>query len=139
MAGVLVGDDPVDELCRPLDLARLVRDDVVVVLLPGELDRGVPLPDLELLGPDHFDDELHRRARGYLLGQEAADGELTGLLAELYALQDEEEITLETASQLLLRLRERGLQWELASADGERLVELQQTLAKLRDEIRAFA
>src|SRR5438445_2499881 len=97
------------------------------------------LPELELLGPEHFDDELHRRARAYLLGQEAADGELTGLLAELYALGDEEEITLETAAQLLLRLRERGLQRELASADGERLVELQQTLAKLRDEIRAFA
>jgi len=108
-------------------------------VLAGVAGHESLLPDLELLGPDHFDDELHRRARGYLLGQEAADGELTGLLAELYALQDEEEITLETASQLLLRLRERGLQRELASADGERLVELQQTLAKLRDEIRAFA
>ena len=97
------------------------------------------LPELELLGPQHFDDDLHRRARAYLLGQEPADGELTALLAELYALGDEEEITLETASQLLLRLRERGLQRELAGADGERLVELQQTLAKLRDEIRAFA
>jgi DNA primase len=97
------------------------------------------LPELELLGPEHFDDELHRRARAYLLGEEAADGELTALLAELYALGDEEEITLETASQLLLRLRERGLQRELADADGERLVELQQALAKLRDEIRAFA
>jgi DNA primase len=97
------------------------------------------LPELELLGPEHFDDELHRRARAYLLGQEAADGDLTALLAELYALRDEEEITLETASQLLLRLRERQLQRELASADDERLVELQQALAKLRDEIRAFA
>jgi DNA primase len=97
------------------------------------------LPELELLGPEHFDDELHRRARAYLLGQEAADGELTALLAELYALRDEEEITLETASQLLLRLRERGLQRELAAADDDRLVELQQALAKLRDEIRAFA
>jgi DNA primase len=97
------------------------------------------LPELELLGPEHFDDERHRRARAYLLGQEAADGDLTGLLAEMYALRDEEEITLETASQLLLRLRERGVQRELAAADGERLVELQQALAKLRDEIRAFA
>ena len=34
-------------------------------------------PDLELLGPEHFDDDLHRRARAYLLGQEAADGDLT--------------------------------------------------------------
>jgi len=97
------------------------------------------LPDLELLGPEHLDEELHRRARAYLLGQEAADSELTALLAELYALGDEEEITLETASQLLLRLRERKLDRELAAADGERLVELQQALAKLRDEIRAFA
>ena len=97
------------------------------------------LPDLELLGPEHFDDELHRRARAYLLGQEAADGDLTALLAELYALHDEEELTLETASQLLLRLRERMVQRELSTADGERLVELQQRLAALRDEIRAFA
>jgi len=29
---------------------------------------------------------------------DVADGELTALLAELYELQDEEEITLETAS-----------------------------------------
>jgi DNA primase len=97
------------------------------------------LPDLELLGPEHFDDELHRRARASLLGQKAPDGDLTALLAELYALRDEEEITLETASQLLLRLRERGLRRELADADGERLIELQQALAKLGDEIRAFA
>jgi DNA primase len=97
------------------------------------------LPELELLGPEHFDDELHKQARAHLLGQQPADEELTPLLAELYALRDEEEITLETASQLLLRLRERGLQRELAAADDERLVELQQALAKLRDEIRAFA
>ncbi len=97
------------------------------------------LPDLELLGPEHLDEELHRRARAYLLGQEPADGDLTSLLAELYALGAEEEITIETASQLLLRLRERKLDRELAEADGERLVELQQALSKLRDEIRAFA
>ncbi len=97
------------------------------------------LPDLELLGPEHFDDDLHRRARAFLLGQEAPDGDLNALLPELYALHDEQEITLETASQLLLRLRERRLDRELSQADGEHLVELQQALAKLRDEIRAFA
>jgi DNA primase len=96
------------------------------------------LPELARIGPDCFDDELHRRARAYLLGEDAVDGELTALLAELYALPDEEEITLETASQLLLRLRERRLERELAKADDDRLVELQQELAKLRDEIRAF-
>ncbi len=120
---------------RLLDVgARLERS-----ALAGVADHESLLPDLELLGPEHFDDELHRRARAYLLGQEAADGDLTALLAELYALRDEEEITLDTASQLLLRLRERKLDRELAEADGERLVELQQALAKLRDEIRAFA
>jgi DNA primase len=97
------------------------------------------LPELELLGPEHFDDELHRRARAYLLGQEEADEALTALLAELYALRDEDEITLETASQLLLRLRERAVERELAGADPERLVELQQRLSALREEIRAFA
>jgi DNA primase len=96
-------------------------------------------PELEDLRPELFDDELHRRARAYLLGQEATDGELNALLPELYALRDEEEITEETARQLLLRIRERGLQRELSAADGERLVELQRELAELRDEIRAFA
>ena len=135
-------------------LAPRTRSSVAGVISPRLLDAGDRLersalagvaghesllPELELLGPEHFDDELHRRARAHLLGQDVADGDLTALLAELYALQDEEEITLETASQLLLRLRERQLQRELATADGERLVELQQALAKLRDEIRAFA
>jgi DNA primase len=107
--------------------------------LAGAAGHESLLPTLEELGPEQFDDELHRRARAYLLGQEAADGDLTALLAELYALRDEQEITLETARQLLLRLQERGLQRELAAADGERLVELQQQLSRLRDEIRAFA
>src|SRR4051812_2811009 len=135
-------------------LAPRTRSSAAGVISPRLLDAGERLerstlagvaghesllPELEELGPEHFDDELHRRAQAHLLGQETADPELTALLAELYALGDEEELTIETASQLLLRLRERGLQRELAEADGERLVELQQTLAKLRDEIRAFA
>jgi DNA primase len=135
-------------------LAPRTRSSAAGVISPRLLDAGQRLersalagvaahesllPELEVLGPEQFDDELHRRGRAYLLGQEAADAELTALLAELYALGDEEEISIETASQLLLRLRERGLQRELADADGERLVELQQALAKLRDEIRAFA
>ena len=135
-------------------LAPRTRSSAVGVISPRLLEAGQRLersalagvaahesllPELERLGPEHFDDDLNRRARAVLLGQETADDDLTALLAELYALEDEEEITLETASQLLLRLRERGLQRELATADGERLVELQQELAKLRDEIRAFA
>jgi DNA primase len=94
------------------------------------------------LGPDHFDDPLHRRACGHLLSQEPADGDLTPLLAELYALADEESITEQTAEQLLLRLRERRLQRELselAEADEGRLVDLQQALLKIRTAIREFA
>jgi DNA primase len=135
-------------------LAPRTRSSAAGVISPRLLDAGQQLerrvlagvaahesllPELERLGPEHFDDDLNRRARAVLLGRETADDDLKPLLAELYALEDEEEITLETASQLLLRLQERALQRELAGADGERLVELQQELAKLRDEIRAFA
>jgi hypothetical protein len=94
------------------------------------------------LGPEHFDDPLHRRACGHLLGEEPADGDLTPLLAELYALADEESITEQTAEQLLLRLRERKLQRELSTlpeADEGRLVDLQQALLKIRTAIREFA
>jgi DNA primase len=97
------------------------------------------LRELELVGPEHFDDELHRRARACLLGQEQDDGELTALFAELYATADEEQITFESGEQLLLKLRERKLERELAKADGAALIELQQALVKVRDEIRAFA
>jgi DNA primase len=91
------------------------------------------------LGPEHFDDPLHRRARSHLLGEEPADGELTPLLAELYALAEQESITELTAEQLLLRLRERRLQRELAEADEGHLVDLQQALLKIRTAIREFA
>ena len=49
MPSVLLGDDVVDPLGGPLDLAGLVGHDVVVVLLAGELDGGVALAELELI------------------------------------------------------------------------------------------
>ena len=91
---------------------------------------------LEELGAGAFDHELHRRARAHLLGQEPADGELTPLLAELYALADSESITLPTAKQLLLGLRERELERELAAAANGRVLQLQQALIKVREQIR---
>jgi DNA primase len=94
---------------------------------------------LEELGPEHFDDELHRRARGHLLGHEAADAELTPLLAELYALGDRDELTEETAEQLLLRLRERRLQRQLNDAKPDHFLELQKRLEEVRTAIREFA
>jgi DNA primase len=91
------------------------------------------------LGPEHFDEPLHRRAVPVLLGVEDADKELTQLLAGLDARADAEGIDEQTAEQLLLRLRERKLQRELAEAAEERLPDLQQALSKVRDRIREFA
>jgi DNA primase len=94
---------------------------------------------LEELGPEHFDSELHRRARSHILGQEPADGELTPLLAEIYALSETDDITEETAEQMLLRLRERRLQRQLSDAESDHFLELQQRLAEVRTAIREFA
>src|SRR3972149_5395244 len=48
--GLLEQDDLVDPSRGPRDLARLVDHHVVVVVLSGELQRGVPLPDVKLVG-----------------------------------------------------------------------------------------
>ena len=114
--------------------SRLERGALAGVAAHPKLNRY-----LEELGPEHFDDELHRRARAHLLGREAPDGELTPLLAELYALADAEEITPQTAEQMLLRLKERRLQRQLAEASDDRFLELQQRLADIRTAIREFA
>jgi DNA primase len=103
--------------------------------LAGVAAHDVLRSELEALPPEIFDGELHRRARAYLLGQEGADGELTSLLAELYAIAETESITEETARQLLLRLRARGIRRELASSEGARTRELQEELMKLQVEI----
>jgi uncharacterized protein (DUF2267 family) len=91
--------------------------------------------ELEDIEPELFDDELHRRARAFLLGEESADGEVSTLLPELYATAEIDNITEETARQLLLRLRVRGIRRELASSEGERTRELQEELMKLQVEI----
>jgi hypothetical protein len=114
--------------------SRLERGALAGVAAHPKLNRY-----LEELGPEHFDDELHRRARAHLLGQDAVDGELTPLLAELYAMADSDDITEETAEQMLLRLKERRLQRQLADASDDRFLELQQRLAEVRTAIREFA
>ncbi|HEV7132997.1 MAG TPA: DNA primase [Gaiellaceae bacterium] len=111
--------------------ARLERHALAGVAAHPELK-----PILAELGPEDFDSELHRRARAHLLGQEPPDGELTPLLAELYALADEESIGVPTAKQLLLGLRERRLERELAAATNGRVLQLQQALIRIRAEIR---
>jgi DNA primase len=91
------------------------------------------------LTPEHFDLELHRRVREHLLDPGEADRELVGVLAELDARAAEEAIDEDTAKELLLRLRERGLRRELARSDDlERTRELQAALAKIREAVGAF-
>ena len=95
---------------------------------------------LRELTPEHFDDELHRRVREYLIETpQTADDDVVGLVAELDARASAAAIDKQTAEQLLLRLRERGLQRELASADGAHLPELQRQLARVRAAIHDFA
>ena len=113
---------------------RLERSALAGVAAHPKLNRF-----LEEVGPEHFDSELHRRARAHLLGEEAADGELTSLLAEIYALSETDEITEETAEQMLLRLRERRLQRQLSDGESDHFPELQQRLAEVRTAIREFA
>jgi DNA primase len=117
---------------RLLDAGRrLERNALAGVAAHPELQ-----PILAELDPEDFDSELHRRARAHILGQEAPDGELTPLLAELYALADRESIGVPTAKQLLLGLRERRLERELAAASNGRVLQLQQALIRIRAEIR---
>jgi DNA primase len=107
--------------------SRLERDALAGVAAHPEL-RGL----LAELAPEHFDSELHRRAREHLLERGEVDEELVPLLAELDARAATEGIDEETAKELLLRLRERQLRRELESADLERTKELQEQLAKIR-------
>jgi len=111
--------------------ARLERSALAGVAAHPEL-----LRILAELGPEHFDLELHRHARAHLLGEAPADGELTRLLAELYAQAEQDAITVPTAKQLLLGLRERQLERELAAAANGRVLQLQQALQRIRAEIR---
>jgi hypothetical protein len=113
---------------------RMERDALAgVVAHPGLLRV------LRELGPDHFDQDLYRRVCAHLLEPGEADEELVALLAELDARASAEGIDEETAEQLLLRLRERKLRREMATADEDRLADLQQALAKVRTAFREFA
>jgi DNA primase len=84
------------------------------------------------LSPDHFDSDLHRRAREHLLEPGEADRDLIQLLAELDARADAEGIDDATTKELLLNLHERKLRRELQNADFERTKELQEELERLR-------
>jgi DNA primase len=97
---------------------------------------------LRPLDERHFDDPLHRRLRAYLVGEEEADRELVGVLAELDATAEREGLTEEAAKELFLRLEERVVRRELAELKGEdlaRTVELQGVLTKIQDALEKVA
>jgi hypothetical protein len=114
--------------------ARLERNALAAVAAHPGLARF-----LTELGPEHFDADLNRRMRAHLLGEAPADETLTSYLAELHARADEEAIDETTGEQILLRLHERRLERQLAEAGDDRLLDLQQALAKIRTAIREFA
>ncbi len=111
---------------------RQERDALAGVLAHAELKSW-----LAELTPEHFDVELHRRVRQYLLEPApTADRDLVGVLADLDARAADEEIDEGTAKELLLRLRERGIRRELARSDDlERTKELQAALARIREAV----
>ena len=104
------------------DLAAAARDGIPARAGRARRRRGAPGARelLAELAPEHFDAELHRRARAHLLEPGEPDEELVPLLAELDARAATEGIDEETAKELLLRLRERQVRRELDGAGPER-------------------
>jgi DNA primase len=105
--------------------------------LAGVKAHGGLAPLLAELTPEHFDVELHRRVREHLLEPEdTADRGLVEVLAELDALAANEAIDEATATERLLRLRERGIKRELARSDDlERTAKLAADHRKIREAI----
>jgi len=108
---------------------RLERDALAACVAHASLVRG-----LSELSPEHFDSETIRRFRAALVAGKD-DPELVALRAELDARAAREGIDERTGSELLLRLRERKLKRDLASADLVRTTELQAHLAKVRQAL----
>jgi DNA primase len=96
-------------------------------------------PLLAELTPEHFHVERHRSLREQLLGDGAAEEDVTAQLAELDALAAADGIDEATARELLLRLHERELRRQLseaeAAADLVRTKELQGKLARMREAV----
>jgi DNA primase len=108
---------------------RLERDVLAACFAFPEL-----VGSLEKLSPEHFDNDEYRLLREALLR-----GERGGALAELDAVAATEAIDETTAKELFLRLRERHLRRQLASADLEETAELQQKLLEIREAVAALA
>jgi DNA primase len=113
---------------------RLERD-----ALAGCLEHPELVPLLAELAPEHFDLEPYRRFQTFMVSGGELDPELVPLKAELGARAALEAIDEGTAKELLLRLRERQLRREIATADPERTRELQEALARIREAAQSLA
>jgi len=119
-----------EEAPRLLDAGdRLEREVLAACVAHPSLVRG-----LAELSSDHFDSDVNRRFRDALVAGRD-DSELTALRAELDARAAQEALDERTGTELLLRLRERKLKRDLASADLARTTELQAHLAKVRQAL----
>ena len=97
------------------------------------------VPILAEMSPEHFDNEQHRRLRAHLVEGGESEADLVPLIAELDARAAADAIDEATGKELLLRLRERKLRRELATADLEHTKELQEQLEKVREAVEALA
>jgi hypothetical protein len=123
-----------DRLDLPLELqaglAPRARGSLSHALSPRVLERGDRLerdvlagclafprlvPLLAELAPEHFDSDAHRALQRMLVAGEEPGDELAALHAELLVRVDAEGIDEEAGRELLLRLRERKLERELAA------------------------
>jgi hypothetical protein len=91
------------------------------------------------LPADHFDSELHRRFRSVLVDGGEEDESLVALRAELDARAAREALDERTGKELLLNLRARRLRRELAGAELERVKELQNQLARVKEAVAELA
>jgi DNA primase len=91
------------------------------------------------MSPEHFDSELHRRARAHIVQAEPASEEIRPLLAELDARIATEGVDETKARELLLRLRERHVRREMESAEPEQLKRFQDALLRIREAVSELA
>jgi DNA primase len=106
--------------------------------LAGVLAHPAVKPLLGELTPEHFHEPLHRAIRAHLVDGSPLDDAGLRALAELDARAEAEGIDEDTATQLLLRLRERELRRELQQAELARKRELQEALTKILERVAAL-
>ena len=117
---------------------RLLQRDASLELdaIAGVVAHVELLPALAELGPRHFHDEDARRLVEALL---AGTPLPTDVLADLTGRVELHGLTKLVAEQLLLRLRERELKREVASAEPSRRQELGQLIEKLQEQVERLS